>query len=308
MLDAAARGLYTRSTTQHLLDRFALDHAARRAYARGKERLLGTTTLSVADTTVEVSRATIPEPTYLDPELTVVARLLDRLEPDDVFWDVGADKGLYASLAAAHGCEEVIAFEPHPVRREALIRNLRRNDLSGRVRSEALSDRNGTAAFDYRIQATDRVDDSSDRAAATFTAITARGDDLVESHAVPVPSVCKLDVEGAEFELLEGMEETLANPSCRLIYCELHDAAQRGFEGGPERVRELLESHGFEVSTVATRRGDGWTQPYVEARRDASVLTPTSDTTVWEGEPIDGTTESRVGTTESSDRGAGAGD
>lgn len=279
MLDAVARGVYDRRATRYLLDALDLDLPARRVYARVRAAAQGTTELAANGVSVEVSRATVPSPTYLGPELAVLERLLGRVGPDDVFWDVGADKGLYACLVAAAGCESVVAFEPHPVRRRELTRNLRRNALTATIRPEALAGGDGEAPFNYRIE-TDRAR-GGDRTVAgsgaatagsgaggpSFTATLRRADGLVESGRVPPPTIAKLDVEGAEYEALRGMRDTLANPACRLVYCELHDADARGFDGGPEAVRELLEAHGFTVSTFATRSGDGWTQPYVEAVR-----------------------------------------
>lgn len=273
MLETVARGVYERRATRYLLDALDLDLTARRVYARVREVAGGTTTLGVNGVSVEVSEPTVPDPTYLEPELAVLERVLDRLEPGDVFWDVGADKGLYACLAGAAGCDRVVAFEPHPVRRSELERNLRRNDLWAAIRPEALAGEDCEAPFNYRIEAdggeSDReAGDAAGPGRATFTASLRRGDTLVASGAVPPPTVLKLDVEGAECEALRGMRETLKRPVCRLVYCELHDAAARGFAGGPDAVRELLEESGFEVSTIATRSGDGWTQPYVEAVRE----------------------------------------
>ena len=51
---------------------------------------------------------------------------------------------------------------------------------------------------------------------------TERGDGSVRDGAIPAPTVVKIDVEGAEPLVLDGMRRTLADDRCRLVYCEEH--------------------------------------------------------------------------------------
>ena len=311
MLETVARDVYRRPTTQFVLETLDLDLTVRHLYSRLREATGETAVVTVDGDPVSLSQQTIPRDRLADPEFEVLRRLLSQLRPDDVFWDVGADKGLYSCLVAAAGCASVVAFEPHPVRRSELRRNLRRNGLSAMIRSEALASVDGEAAFNYRIEhdvATDAVgvDESvgtpgseagdsvdtpdaeagdaakipgvdvegtstnieDETPAGTFVSSLRRGDTLLETGQVPPPTVLKLDVEGAEFEVLDGLRETLCRPSCRLLYCELHEAGQRGFDGGPDAVRDELAGQGFDVSTVARRTEENWTQPYIEAVRE----------------------------------------
>ena len=47
-------------------------------------------------------------------------------------------------------------------------------------------------------------------------------DELVSSGELPPPTVVKIDVEGAELAVLEGMRETIGAHRPAII-CELHD-------------------------------------------------------------------------------------
>jgi FkbM family methyltransferase len=70
--------------------------------------------------------------------------------PGDVFVDVGANAGHYALLASRFVGSRgiVIAFEPSPVIRERLARNVALNRLSNvTIRPEALSRERGVSPF-----------------------------------------------------------------------------------------------------------------------------------------------------------------
>ena len=72
----------------------------------------------------------------------ILEDLLDELGPDDVFFDIGANVGLY-SLFVAQEADSVVAFEPHPENLDALEWNLDRNGVSATVVRGVLSDHAG---------------------------------------------------------------------------------------------------------------------------------------------------------------------
>jgi len=49
-----------------------------------------------------------------------------------------------------------------------------------------------------------------------------RGDDLFRSRGWTVPAVVKIDVEGFEGQVLEGLRDTIRQSECRIICCEVH--------------------------------------------------------------------------------------
>lgn len=62
-----------------------------------------------------------------------------------------------------------------------------------------------------------------------------RGDDI----SIPGPDILKIDVEGAEVDVLRGLESLL--DSSRVCYVEIHD------DNRPA-VTEILEQNGFQIS------------------------------------------------------------
>lgn len=77
----------------------------------------------LCDDPIEVWRAE----TILEKEPGTI-RWLDRIQPGDVFYDVGANIGVYSLYAAKRGAK-VYAFEPHALNALHLARNATMNGL-----------------------------------------------------------------------------------------------------------------------------------------------------------------------------------
>ena len=181
-----------------------------------------------------------------------VESILSLLRTGDVVWDIGAHKG-YVTLAAARrvGREgAVIACEPS--RRNLAL--LRRHVAWNRARNVTVVD-----------AALSRADGEA-RFGGTGSSITyrlGRGDETVRvrrldglvAEGLPAPTVAKIDVEGEEGAVLEGMGERLAR--CRVVFVAVHHMeAYRA-------TRAVLDPAGFTVIESAKMRrftegGEGW--------------------------------------------------
>jgi FkbM family methyltransferase len=130
------------------------------------------------------------------------------LAPGDVAVDVGANIGFFTLLASRRvgDAGEVFAFEPAPRPRQRLVENLRLNAARNVVVGEAaVCEREGEEAF-YEGPP-DRQGLSSLRVLEDASRVTrvraGRLDDLL--GGVRAVSLVKIDVEGAEYRVLEGM-------------------------------------------------------------------------------------------------------
>jgi FkbM family methyltransferase len=157
----------------------------------------------------------------------------------DCFYDVGANVGFY-SLLLRHNFRQVYAVEPVP----ANIRRLKRS-LSIRfarnvtVVPVTLSDKNGKATFYVNSDSRTLIDNLSassllekfefrscdhapDRtyAGSPISVETMTFDSLLSE---PKADLVKIDVEGAEFLVLDGMKESFAKQRVMNILIELHD-------------------------------------------------------------------------------------
>ena len=190
------------------------------------------------------------EPEYL-------GQMLSALAPDDVFFDVGANIGLVA-LNAARRCRTV-AFEPDPEICSRLRRNRQLNPSAPiDIWQIAISDSDGSVEL-----FTDGVDGTSpslvhqrdERRAAHVDAHAL--DTLLDSGALPTPTVVKLDIEGAEILALRGATRLMNGAAApRLLFLELHDSFLPGFGSSAAEVIALVTNAGYRNVRYEARRSD----------------------------------------------------
>jgi FkbM family methyltransferase len=193
-------------------------------------------------------------------ERPVLADLLGELRPDDVFYDIGANIGLYACLASQVTDSPVIAFEPHPDNAERLRQNMQHNRADISLFEHALVDENGEAELSITLEKIGSAGHSLVTTANTHETITIskrHGDEFIADNQLPTPTAIKIDVEGTEGAVLNGLSTTLDQPSCRLVYCEVHGDRLEANGHSVAGIRSQLEGHGFAVAERVIRDGKG---------------------------------------------------
>jgi len=190
-------------------------------------------------------------------EMDFIQALAGHLAQGGVFYDVGSNVGQFlipmAKILGERG--EAIGFEPHPVNHQRLVGNLALNQLSNaRALRVALGDQDGEAEiFGARGTATIAPLGATDgRVKAFCRTKVARGDEYRQREGLPVPSAVKIDVEGAEYSVLQGLGKTLSESKRALLCCEIHPRALPS-DLSPERVIALVGALGFTVRQMQQR-------------------------------------------------------
>lgn len=163
-------------------------------------------------------------------EVGVLKDFIGEVDGHTIVWDVGANVGLYTLFAATAGAD-VCAFEPGGETRRRLQANIEENGVGELVREleVALSDSEGTAT----LAQTERLGVRSITDGDGETIRTARGDSL---DNIPDPDVVKIDVEGHELAVLDGMRHRLGG--VRVAYVEVHLAHDVSNDAVDERLRD----------------------------------------------------------------------
>lgn len=157
---------------------------------------------------------------------------ISTFEPEERFLDIGANIGRYTVLAAGLCGVRVDAIEPFVRNAEELIRNVSRNGLEGLVtlHQVAVSDQTGSGCVAYGDEPAGSTDQSiadrpgiDPRPGAEFhEAIEVwRIDEMVAAGRIPFPNRIKIDVDGVEHKVLDGMTGILSDPRLKSIRIEI---------------------------------------------------------------------------------------
>jgi FkbM family methyltransferase len=169
----------------------------------------------------------------------LIARIV---KSNSVFYDVGANVGIYSLLASMLvGSGKVFAFEPLPRNMEFLSEHLRLNAISNvELVPVAVSDKVGSAQFD--VEATGYMGHLTSNGGGLQVHVETL-DSLVSSGRILPPDYIKMDIEGAEILALHGASETFKQHRPTLFL------ATHGQDVRAECWR-LLESWGYECKAL----------------------------------------------------------
>jgi FkbM family methyltransferase len=134
----------------------------------------------------------------------------------DMFIDIGANIGTYTVFAALNtDCKDILAFEPNPHCYDRLRTQLMLNDIAGKTvtRMAAVSNKNGEVSFEIDPRGNHLFSKVSD-AKSNVTVPSVRLDDEAPISGRKI--ALKIDVEGHETNVLEGMKALLRNNDCFL--------------------------------------------------------------------------------------------
>jgi FkbM family methyltransferase len=193
-------------------------------------------------------------------------RWIDDFENGAIFWDIGANVGVYTLYAAVRKGARVLAFEPSSANFRVLSRNIEVNNLSDRVTAYCLAFSNCTQLGVLNLAAPEmggalsqfgQMGETSRY--ATDGHYTPQGmlgftiDEFVTRFRPPIPTYIKLDVDGLELPILAGAKEILCNPCLRSLMVEL--TLTRKSER--DEAVELLKSAGLHLVSQGRVQGMG---------------------------------------------------
>lgn len=200
-------------------------------------------------------------------ELTLLEDLIEHLESDDVFYDVGANTGIFSSFALNILSEgTVVAFEPYPRNIIQLQRNLGKNGDNYNIIGAPVLDSSQIVGFSGPVSGTTGKGSASiTESNSKFKTFALGGDRLIQDQNIPSPNIIKIDVEGCEPLVLRGLGDILNQPTCRRLYIEIHlDNGNRGkrcvehFGETGESMLEMISGFGFNIENISKDDDRRW--------------------------------------------------
>lgn len=189
--------------------------------------------------------------TYESPEL--MRQFLSWLKPESIYYDVGGNVGYHAFIAATvvkNG--KVISFEPLPANRALFEEHIRLNQ--NRLSKDAITllpyavaDAEKTVLFTNNEQLSGSntyIDSPLLGTAVDKIPVQCYSVDGLIAQGYPPPDVLKIDVEGAEFDVLRGAAETIRKHRPN-IFLATHDVHLPGVK---DQCLKFLQEMGYTVT------------------------------------------------------------
>lgn len=201
---------------------------------------------------------------FLPKPLPKEATLLEEIAPElrgKVVYDIGANVGLTTLFFARCVGQEglVIAFEPVSDVAWRLRENVRINRLRNvRIYEVALGDQETQSAIHFTPEAsgiaTFRHDMAQQyhreyRLQACLVEVV-RLDTIVRRESLPLPHFIKIDVEGFEYQVLQGAQGVIEQ-SHPQIFLELHGSSVEDCRQMWGTIYRFLSEHGYSIISPA---------------------------------------------------------
>lgn len=169
--------------------------------------------------------------------------LVTYLHYGSVFYDIGANIG-YFSILGAQLCGNdgiVYCFEPLPSNLEIMESNISANNFTNiKIITKAVSDIDGNMEFNV-ADGTKASLIGNLNGQRMFVEVT-NLNSFTESNVRP--NLIKIDVEGAEKDVIHGASKLLTHFPAPIFLVEIHD------EENDQAVREVFDSNGFHLTEI----------------------------------------------------------
>ena len=176
---------------------------------------------------------------------------INKFSEKSVFWDIGANIGLYSCYAAKRTNCYVYSFEPSVFNLEILAKNININKLNEKISIVSLPLTNIIKETDFNMSSTEWggavstfgekhiYDGTKINQKFNYKMIGLSMDECIDKLKIKKPDYIKIDVDGIEHLILEGGKMTLQNAKSILIEID------ENFSKQVEKTKEYFTKAGF---------------------------------------------------------------
>lgn len=201
---------------------------------------------------------------FYDDEPETFGWIDDYMQPGQTLWDIGANVGLYSLYAAKKGVK-VTAFEPSAINLGLFAEHIQLNGLDKNIAPICVA-----LGRETKIETLNLADMSSGGAGnglgsaenqfASYKPVfeqgipAFRGDDFCKLFNLPAPDHIKLDVDGIEALILEGLVDTLPKVKTITVEVEGRNAEDAHAITGPIMAAGFTEDESHRAKGSARNR------------------------------------------------------
>jgi FkbM family methyltransferase len=220
--------------------------------ARILNRTCGPTRFTTEGVTMELSPVAVIDRKLIkgEPHDETVQRLIEReLQNGGTFLDVGANIGYFSLLAARRKNVKVLAFEPSPREVKRLQRNVTLNGFGNiSIFPIGLSDKEEYLSLNLGMDynpGTNSLLSLGERAGQVRCLFTTLDRVLLRSEIADI-RLCKIDVEGHEPAVLEGMRPLMGLLRKTVFVVEIVEKYLRTTGHSKADIYAYFKEYGFE--------------------------------------------------------------
>lgn len=191
---------------------------------------------------------------------------INNFKDKKIFWDIGANVGIYSIYAAAkYNRLKIIAFEPSTSNTRTLSRNISINKFENNIKifPIALCDKpNIISKFNenkfYEGWSGSTFDNNFDADGNKLLKKNIKNNyqifgtsihEILSKNILEVPNYMKIDVDGIEHLILKGAKNFLKHKNLEEILVEMNPSFKSQFN----LIEGILKKHGF-TKTISTNR------------------------------------------------------
>lgn len=175
---------------------------------------------------------------------------LKKLKEGDTFVDIGANIGYYSLLASKSVVQKgrVYSFEPSQREYMKFLTNIQINNISNIIPvNSAVGKESSLIELEIKKYHTGGNSIVRDELSPS-NKITVRQttlDQFIKEYKITEIELLKIDVEGFEFNVLNGLKESLSNRIVKRIFIEITPRFLKSFDHSVENIYSYLQDAGF---------------------------------------------------------------
>jgi FkbM family methyltransferase len=182
-----------------------------------------------------------------EPEMSLL--FSDTLKKNDTFYDIGANIGFYTCLALQKKVKYVVAFEPDDISYKVLLLNIELNSYNRNkyeIVNKGVSNISGNLDFWRSNVANTGISSFIPIENSTFETKKIVIDlDSFFKETKNLPTVMKIDVEGWEKFVIQGMKNPIYTSKLRCIFLETEVDKNKNIID--TCIINFLEAHKFQI-------------------------------------------------------------